>query len=250
MSRNTWIIFIVICGALLGGLIWMSQGEQAKVDDVDTSAIQPASEQNGNLADRTLGNVEAKVRIIEYADFQCPGCSDASPVLKQLVTKYKDEVVLVFRHFPLSTIHPNARAASAAAEAAGLQGKFWEMHDRLFANQNDWASLSGSTRTEMFTNYAVSLGLDREKFLQDLESDSISRKINYDLALGKKDGVTGTPAIFVNGKEVTKYYKGDELSDRNTEGSNPVWSNAEAFEKHVLLPAFEEAGVEIESGSK
>ncbi len=245
MSRNAWIIFIVICVLLLGGLIWMSRGNQVDVSTVEHNAVIAAGEDNGDIADHTMGNPDAKVRIIEYGDFQCPGCASASSELKDAVSRHKDDVVFIYRHFPIPG-HPNARAAAAAAESANMQGAYWEMHDRLFANQNDWASLSGTTRTEMFKNYAVALGLDQEKFLTDLESETITKKINFDASLGRQAGVTGTPSIFVNGEKSDVYYSGDEVVNSSAEGANPAWSNADAFEKHVILPALKEAGVDVE----
>lgn len=223
----------------------MSGGSRVDVSDVDRNTILSASDDNGNIADHTKGDEDNKVLIIEYGDFQCPGCGDAHPVLDEVVDKYQDHVTFVFRNFPLPG-HPNARAAAATAEAAGLQGKYWEMHDRLFETQAAWSSLSGATRTDMFTQYANDLGLDREKFLEDLESDAVMKKINFDRALGSKAGVTGTPSIFVNGEEADGYYKDGELIAQRTEGANPVWSNAEAFETLIVLPALKEAGVEVE----
>lgn len=246
MSRNGWIIFIAICALILGGLVWMSGSNRVDVSEVKHDSVLPANDQNGNIADHVKGDPDAVVQVIEYGDFQCPGCQDAHPVMNKVVEKYEDKIAFVFRNFPLSTIHPNARAASAAAEAAGIQGKYWQMHDLLFINQSSWGGLSGTLRTDMFASYADNLELDREKFLDDLSSDAISKKINFDAALGRDAGVTGTPSIFVNGKEVTSYYKDGELVSRNDDGARPVWSDAEAFESLVLLPALRDAGVEVE----
>jgi protein-disulfide isomerase len=244
MTKKTWIIFVVICAAILGGLIWMSKNNQVNVADVDINAIQSASEQNGNIADHVSGNKDAKVTIIEYGDFQCPGCKSAAPVMKTIKEKYKNDVAFVFRNFPLP-IHGNARAAAAAAEAAGLQGKYWEMHDKLYESQNEWAELSGSTRLDTFAAYAGFLGLDRDKFLADIEKDEIATKINFDKALGTKAGVTGTPSIFVNGEHADQSVKDGKLVDGNN--TDPlVWSSVELFEQYVLIPALKEAGVAVD----
>src|SRR5690606_20420980 len=125
----------------------------------DTNTIQAAEERNGQIGDNVLGNPDAKVVIFEYGDYQCPGCASAAPILDEVTQKYSDNVALVYRHFPLSTIHPNARAAAAAAEAAGLQDKYWQMHNKLYASQNEWGNLSGAQRTDMFEVYARELGL-------------------------------------------------------------------------------------------
>lgn len=246
MSRNAWIIFSILCIAVLGGLIWMSQGNRLDVSNINVNEVQAANEDNGNIADHTIGNPAAKVVIIEYGDFQCPGCASAAPVLKQVMDKYQDEALFVFRNFPLSTIHPNARAAAAAAEAAGLQGKYWEMHDKLFNTQSEWGNQNGSQRTDTFAVYARELGLDSDKLVADLGLDTISAKINFDTALGKKLGVTGTPAIFVNGEKISDIYAKDgEKADSGAEGASPVWSDATNFEQVVILPALKDAGVEL-----
>jgi protein-disulfide isomerase len=245
MSRNAWIIFIAICVLILGGLVWMSGRNKVDVSGVDHNAILSASEESGDIADHVKGNAEAKVLIIEYGDFQCPGCRSAAPAMKAVIDKYSDKVGFVFRNFPLA-IHNNARAAAAAAEAAGLQGKYWEMHDRLFENQQEWGNLSGNTRTDMFANYAEMLELDREKFLEDLKSDAVIAKINFDVSLGRKIGVNSTPSIFVNGKQVKDYYKDGKIVSESTPGANILWSNAEAFEELVLMPALRDAGVELD----
>lgn len=244
MNRNTWFIFSGLCLVLLGGLIWFSQGSKINVADVDVWKIQPASEQSGTIADQVYGNKDAKVVLLEYGDYQCPGCGTAAPILKQVAEKYKDSVAFVFRNFPLSSIHPNARAAAAAAEAAGVQGKFWEMHNRLYENQDAWNTQTGQARTDTFAGYAVALGLDKNKFIEDLSSKSITKKIDFDAALGQKAGVTGTPSIYVNGKVVDQSVRDGKLVPGNN--TDPyVWSNADDLEKLIIIPALEKAGVKL-----
>ncbi|MFZ1600261.1 MAG: thioredoxin domain-containing protein, partial [Candidatus Saccharimonas aalborgensis] len=143
MTTKSWIIFSVLCVAILGGLVWVSRGDRIDVTDIDPSTVQPALSKNGQIADHTYGNMNSKVVLIEYGDYQCPGCGSAAPVIKKVVDKYKDKIGFVFRNFPLYEKHPNAFAASATAEAAGLQGKYWEMHEKLYANQDAWSQLSG-----------------------------------------------------------------------------------------------------------
>lgn len=244
MTKKTWIIFVVVCAALLGGLIWLSRSGQVNVDNVDLQAIQSASDDNGQIAEHIFGKKDAKVTIIEYGDYQCPGCKSAAPVLKTVAAKYPNDVKLIFRNFPLPG-HGNARAAAAAAEAAGLQGKYWEMHDNLYNLQNDWANLSGQTRLDTFVSYAEGLGLNRDKFIEDISSKAISTKINYDRALGVKAKVTGTPGIFVNGKAADQSVRDGKLVDGNN--NDPlVWSSAELFEKYTIIPALKEAGINTE----
>lgn len=244
MTKKTWIIFAVVCTMLLGGLIWLSKSKQVNVDSVDIHAIQTANDQNGNIGDRIFGNKDAKVVIIEYGDFQCPGCGDAAPVLRAVSEKYKDDVAFIFRNFPLTSIHPNAMTAAAAAEAAGLQGKYWEMHHNLYELQNDWSSLSGQNRLDTFVGYAEGLGLNKEQFLKDIDSKNVAAKIKFDRALGTKAGVTGTPSIFVNGKKADQSVRDGKLVAANN--NDPlVWSTQELFEKHILVPALKEAGVSV-----
>ncbi len=246
MSRNTWIIFAVICAALIGGLIVMSRGNRVDVSDVNPHQALAASEASGNIADWTKGSDEPKVVIVEFADFQCPGCRSAQPVLDQVIATYGEHVQLIYRHFPLSSIHPNARAAAAAAEAAGKQGKFWEMHNQLFTQQSEWSSASGTTRTDLFTNYAIMLGVNRDQFIDDLTSDAIATKINFDAALGRDLGITGTPAIYIDGEELSGYYKDDAIVPQGTEGAAQLWTNAEALGKLVIEPKLRDAGVKLD----
>ena len=116
--------------------------------------------------------------------------------------EYGDRVGLVFRNFPLATIHPNARAASATAEAAGLQGKYWEMHDLLYERQGDWSNQDATKRTETFNQYAEEVGLDIEKFKTDVASANVGKKISFDQALGKREGVSATPTFYLNGEKL------------------------------------------------
>ena len=116
--------------------------------------------------------------------------------------EYKEKFALVYRHFPIPQIHPNANAASATAEAAGLQGKFWEMWDLLFKNQAEWSAASSSERNGLFEEYASGIGLDMDKFKNDYSGDIVSKKIKFDRALALEAKVTGTPTLFVNGQPV------------------------------------------------
>lgn len=204
MSRNTWIIFAVVVIAVLGGLVYASQSNKIDVSNVDVNKIQNASEQNGQIGDHVFGNKDSKVTLIEYGDFQCPGCKAAEPNLREISETYKDDMAFVFRNFPLTTIHPNARAASAAAEAAGSLGKYWEMHTALYSNQDAWKDATGTSRTDIFVDYARTIGLNEDKFREALEKSSINKKISFDQALGKQAKVTSTPTLFLNGEQLSE----------------------------------------------
>jgi protein-disulfide isomerase len=127
-----------------------------------------------------FGNVNAKVTLIEYGDYQCPACHKIYPTVKALTEENKDSLRFVFRNFPISDLHPNARAAAASAEAASIEGKFWEMHNGLYEQYDSWANASADKRTEALASIATSVGLDKTKFLALLEdrSSDINKKIN------------------------------------------------------------------------
>lgn len=153
-------------------------------------------------ADHVRGeNASAPVTLIEYSDFQCPACAAFDPLLQDISTSYGDQVRLVYRHFPLYSIHANADEAAFAAEAASLQGKFWEMHDLLFDRQEDWENLAAPS--EMFAAYADLLGLDVEKFKADMASDAVRDRVKVDVSSGNSAGISATPTLYLNGAVVT-----------------------------------------------
>ncbi len=206
MSKKAWIIFASICVILLGGLVYVSSKDKLDVNGVDVNAIQTGSEQSGGIADQVLGKADSKVVFIEYGDFQCPGCGGAHPTVKKITEKYQGQIAFVFRNFPLAAKHPNARAAAAAAEAAGLQGKYWEMHNKLYENQSSWQSLSANERTNFFVGYANDLKLNVETFKTDIASTKVNQKISFDQAVGKKAKVDATPTFYLNGEKPTSIF--------------------------------------------
>ncbi len=146
------------------------------------------------------GNPEADVVLVEYSDFQCPACASYDPVITRVMQEYGDRVLFVYRHFPLKTIHPNATAGAAAAEAAGIQGKFWEMHNVLFSNQNAWASLANPSPT--FQTYAQSLGLNVEQFVNDYKSSAARDQVEADYRSGIAARIDSTPTFFFQGQKI------------------------------------------------
>jgi len=249
MTKKAWIIFAVICVALIGGLIYMSSMNKVDVAKIDALKIQNATDGNGRIADHTFGNMKSKVILIEYGDYQCPGCGAAYPIIKQVTEKYKDQLGFVFRNYPLSTVHPNALASATVAEEASLQGKFWEMHNKLYETQNSWNQLSGSDRTDYFISLADTVGIDKNKLTSALNGDSsdsnrISKKINFDLALGKKQVVSGTPTLYLNGKEVSsQYFKDGKIVPQSVTGAQPIWSDATVFDTLVIKPVLQDNGM-------
>lgn len=149
-----------------------------------------------------MGDINAKVKLIEFSDFECPACKIYAEIVKKLYFDINKEygsssLAIYYKHFPLVQIHRNALISSQSAEAAGLQGKFWEMHDILFEKQEEWGnSLQAKSIIE---NYAKELGLDMEKFKLDRDSENIKNKISDSYKDGIKIDIKGTPTFFLNG---------------------------------------------------
>ena len=143
--------------------------------------------------DRAIGPADAPVTILEYGDYQCPYCAGARPVLEDLVERADGRARLVFRHYPLDSVHPLARRAAEAAEAAGAQGRFWPMHGLLYENQDDL------TDEEDLRSYAKRLELDLARFDGDLAEHRHAGRVQEDRLAGERDGVRGTPGVFLNG---------------------------------------------------
>jgi len=209
-------------------LVAFSKESKLDVSTVDINAIQTASEQNGNIADHVFGKTDSKVTLINYGDFQCPHCSQIHPIVKEITEEYKNQIRFVFRNFSISSF-PNSRAASATVEAAGLQGKYWEMHNKIYELQSDWSNSNATDRTEIFIGYATELELDIDKFKVDLASTNISKKINYDFSLGKKAGVEGTPTFYLNGSNLDLKIVSDETKFREA-------INSELKKFNIALP--------------
>jgi len=143
--------------------------------------------------DHVVGAEDAPVTLVEYGDYQCPYCGQAYPIVKELRRLLGSRVRFVFRNFPLREVHPHAEAAAEAAEAAGAQGKFWEMHDALFENQSD-------LRGAALLSYAARLVADAPRWTHDLSSHAFRSRVQEDFESGVSSGVRGTPTFYVNGR--------------------------------------------------
>ena len=141
--------------------------------------------------------VSSPVVLEEYGDYQCPPCGLLHPVLKNIEHEYGDQLRVVFRHFPLTKIHKNAMMAAQAAEAARNQGKFVEMHDKLYRTQNAWKDLPDARPT--FIGYAKELGLNVDRLTREMDSPEVQQRITSDMKKGSAAGVTGTPTVFIEG---------------------------------------------------
>jgi len=193
-TRQRWLLWsgvVIGLGLLTWLVIWVANSPTP-------AAVVTLPQVTAN--DWIDGNQDAPLMLIEYSDFQCPACARFQSTLKQLKATFGEQLAIVYRHFPLVEIHHNARLSAQAAEAAGVQGKFWAMHDLLFERQSDWSALPNPTDT--FVKYAQELGLDQTSFTADLNSTVVKEKINQHLANALTAGLPGTPAFFLNGQAI------------------------------------------------
>jgi protein-disulfide isomerase len=184
-------IIITIIMVLVGSFIVSQRG----------SAVDPAVIESISVSEPTphvKGNAESGITLIEYSDFQCPACKNAAPQISAIVEDFGDQFQLEYRHLPLRSIHPNAQAAAQAAEAAGMQGKFWEMHDMLFERQSEWAQSFNPER--FFRNYANDLGIHADRLVYDMESDIVKNIIETQVKEAQDLGLPGTPSFVFNGE--------------------------------------------------
>ena len=183
-------IILFVAGSI-GGIFWYGTTQPT----VPTSALLSVAED-----DWIKGNKEATVTFIEYLDFECEACGAYYPVIKRLSEEFKNEVRFVNRYFPLPG-HKNSQTSARAVEAAGQQGKYWEMHDIVFENQSSWGEKSAPDPT-IFEGYAQKLGLDIAKFRQAVDSQEVKDRIERDRSVGVKLNIQGTPTFFLNGKKI------------------------------------------------
>jgi protein-disulfide isomerase len=198
MSRNFLLILVVSVLALVGIFIATSDRNSSTSNSNNSSSNTSESK----LSNNTIGTNSKGVTLLEYGDFQCPACAAYHPLIKDVVEKYQNDISFQFRNFPLQEIHQNARAASRAAEAAGKQNKYWDMHDLLYEQQKLWET--SNTVTSIFENFAKQIGLDIEKYKTDFASSEVNAIITADFNEGKKQGVNSTPTFFLQGKKLTE----------------------------------------------
>jgi protein-disulfide isomerase len=197
MDKTKWIIFSVVVVALFGALIWFNRSETSSFTGDASKIIY-----DGPIADHFTGSEDQKVVLIEYGDYQCPACGRMYQTIKELEAKYPDKLTFIFRNRPLTAIHPNALAASTAAEAAGIQNKYFAMFDLLYGNQEAWSSADSGKRTAIFEGFASQLGLDLDKFRQDLSSPDINAKIKRDRTTAENYKANSTPTFILNNQKV------------------------------------------------
>jgi protein-disulfide isomerase len=182
--KNPWVIVGVLAVVLFGGSIWYS----SQVSERNNQGVELTAHQKGNL--------EAETKLVVYSDFQCPACAAFQPAVERIMSEFGDKLTFEYKHFPLP-IHPFADEAARAAEAAGQQGKFFEYHDALFANQGEWSG--AASPTVFFTKYANELGLDEAQFKQHYNASLIKDKVKAEFDEARGLGITATPTFYLNG---------------------------------------------------
>jgi protein-disulfide isomerase len=202
-----FIIILLVLGVALGSAWYLTRSASNSSTSAGTAATptgpaQPVALKGvpGAEPAHTLGPPNAPAQIEEFGDFQCPPCGIFHPVLEQMHKEFGDRLRITFREFPLTPPHQHAVSAASAAEAAGLQGRFWEMHDLIYEHQNDWKDKFDVR--PIFEGYANDLGLDVERYKRDIRSEQIAQRIFLDGKRGHSLGVKGTPTVFLNGREV------------------------------------------------
>jgi protein-disulfide isomerase len=205
MLKDKFVLGIIIATVLLlvGGVIFASK--MGSSSSPDSNGSVPVSQENQKLLevvsdDYIKGNKDASVTIVEYLDFECEACGAYYPLVKQLAEEFKNEVRFVNRYFPLPG-HKNGLPAALAAEAAGKQGKYWEMHNILFDNQKSWGEKQ-SPDPIIFEGYAKQIGLNMEQFKKDVGSNEVKERVNRDKNSGTRLGVSGTPTFFLDGEKI------------------------------------------------
>ena len=202
MTKEAKILIGVAGIVLIGGVLLAIFANPQPKDPgapLDTNSL---IRENNHMT----GSKDAKVNIVEFADYQCPACAAANPILKRIVEEYKDNsnVNLVFKNFPLDSIHPNARIAAEAAEAAGEQGKYWEMNTLIYTNQSQWSE--NPIPLDIFVGYAKEAGVANiEQFRESVQIRKFDAVISADLADGQSLNVNSTPTIFINGEKMDSY---------------------------------------------
>lgn len=190
---------IIGLGSILGlFLVLFFAYKLTNTPPIDDKAIEAALKIKPT--DHVKWNAKSQNVLVEYSDFQCPSCRSFYNFIKEVEKTATPNAAFVFRNFPLAQIHPNAYVAAYAAEAAAIQGKFWEMEGALYEKQTEWSGLVNPR--DYFLKLAIDLKLDVDKFESDLDSSAVTTKVQADLTEGEAIGVNSTPSLYLNGKKV------------------------------------------------
>lgn len=201
MSKR-FLIVLAALALIFAGFLWFSRAKE------DTTGGQTSNHSTGS----------GKVTLTEFGDFQCPACGSYYPVIEDVRQKYGDQLTFQFRHFPLVQIHQNAMVAHRAAEAAGKQGKFWEMYNVLYRQQQAWTSSTAAAT--LMDGFASQLALNMDQFKKDFASEATNNTINADIKAGQALGANSTPTFVLNGKKL------DPLPDRSVEAFSKLIDEA------------------------
>jgi protein-disulfide isomerase len=201
MSKQFWGVIVIVVLIFVGIFAFNNNGSSGGSN----------SSSNAKPSQHIEGKGQDGVTLVEYGDYQCPYCGQYYPVVKQVVAQYSNQITFQFRNFPLVSLHPNAFAGARAAEAASLQGQFWQMHDLLYDQNDIYYQTNGAESTWIgttnpltyFDQYAQQLGLNVAEFNKDFSSDQVNGTINADMAAGTKLGIDGTPTFFLDGKQIS-----------------------------------------------
>jgi protein-disulfide isomerase len=201
MKRYLPIVIIVVVLMAALGLTWtlLRSSRQTTNGNANANAASPGSEPTGADPPHVRGNPKAPVTLVVFGDFQCPSCGVYYAELKKIENEFGDNLRVVFRERPLVPPHEHALLAAQAAEAAGLQGRFWEMHDKLYENQTTWSV--ATDLVPIFVDYAKQIGLDTDRFMKDLNGETVAARIFQDGKRAHALDIKSTPTFFVNGKE-------------------------------------------------
>ena len=201
------VIILAVLAAVVGGAWYLYRQSKPPVNansapgsPVPRPTVDAARAPIGANPPHMLGSPTATVTVEEFADFQCGSCAATHPVLKEIQSTYGSRIRFIFRQFPLS-MHDKAYDAAVAAEAAGMQGKFWQMQDQLFTNHATWASPSANSR-QLWTEYAQKIGLDIPRWENDMAGLGTKERVNQDMQRGKALNVGSTPSVFINNQLV------------------------------------------------
>ena len=218
MKRYLPIVIIVVVLMAALGLTWTLMRSSRQTTNgnananANANAASPGSEPPGADPPYARGSPKAPVTVEEFADFQCGSCGYYYPELKKIENEFGENLRVVFRERPLVPPHEHALLAAQAAETAGLQGRFWEMHDKLYENQATWST--AMDLMPIFVDFAKQIGLDTDRFMKDLNGEAVAARIFQDGKRGHALNVNGTPTFFVNGKEAKdEQWKPDGLRE-------------------------------------
>ena len=201
MSKQFWAVIVAVVLIFVAIFAFSNQSTGSK----------SSTNGNGSLSEHIEGLGQDHISLVEYGDYQCPYCGAYYPIVKQVEAEYNSQITFQFRNFPLVSIHQNAFAGARAAEAAALQGKFWQMHDLLYQQNGLYYETNGADSTWIgasnpqtyFDQYATQLGLNLKKFNQDYDSNEVNGTINADMSEGNALGIDATPTFFLDGKQIS-----------------------------------------------